>query len=274
MTQLIAVDTPATISATFYAAGADTGADDGTVTVAVMRADGSAVTGVGAVTSAGDGVYTVTLPAQADLDVLTATWTGATTKVRTTHEIVGRQLVELAEIRAQTNLSSASYTNTMLEDARAWFLDTVDDFCGFSPIPRYAYETASGDGTSTVRITNRAYVRAIRSVAVDGEEVGDLTGWDLDNGLLSGTTFPYGRNNVTVGYEYGLDHPPADLKRAALTAIRYRLLTDVNSQLPDRAMSISNEYGNIQMAQPNRKGPTGIPEVDAVLMRYRLVTVG
>lgn len=278
-TQLIALDTPAIISATFYPAGDDDPATDGTVTVAVTNAAGSAVAGVGAVSGSG-GTYQATLPAQTDLDVLTATWTGATSKVRTVHEIVGAQLVELAEIRAQTNLSNATtYPAAMLEKARAWFVDLVDDYCCFSPIPRYAYETVSGNGQSAIRlVTNRAYVRTIRSVTIDGTAVADLSKWNLDEGILdrrlAGGSFTVGRRNVTVGYEHGLDGPPADLRRVALTAIRYRILTDVNSQMPDRALSMQNDYGNIQYAQPGENYPVGIPEVDATLTRLRLVKIG
>jgi hypothetical protein len=212
LAQLIALDTPATISATFYPSGSDTGTNDGTVTVAVTRADGTAVAGVGAVSAGASGVYTATLPAQTSLDVLTATWSGATSKVRTTHEIVGRQLVELAEIRAQTNLAAGgTYTNARLDEARAWFVDLVDDYCGFSPIPRYAYEVVNGTGMTTVRLTNRAYIRTIRSVTIDGTAVADVTKWDLENGILdasqAGAYFTLGRNNVKVGYEYGPGQP-------------------------------------------------------------------
>lgn len=282
MRQLITVDTSATIAATFYPAGtgsgADAGANDGTVTVAVTRADGTTVAGVGAVSVGAAGLYTATLPAQTALDVLTATWTGATSKVRTTHEIVGRQLVELAEIRGQTNLNNpTAYPNVVLDDARAWFVDLVVDYCGFSPIPRYAYETVSGTGRSVVQLTNRPYIRTLRSVSIDGTAESDLTRWALDEGILdrrlAGGTFNVGIRNVAVGYEHGLDSPQADLRRAALTAIRFRVLTDTNNQIPDRALSMTNEYGNIQMAQPGESYPVGIPEVDAILTRRRLVSV-
>jgi hypothetical protein len=274
--QLIAVDTPATLRAVFYPAGSDTGADDDPVTVAVVNSNGDAVAGVGATVSPGDGVYTATLPAQENLDILTATWTGATTKVRTTHEIVGRQIVELAEIRALPNMANTgTYPNAMLEDARAWFTDLVEDYCGFSPIPRFARETVNGTGRPTVDLATRSYVRAIRSITVDGVAVADVADWFLSEGVLIGPeTLAVGVGNVAVAYEHGLDGPPADLRRAALTAIRYRILTDVNSQMPDRALSLSNEFGNVQMAQAGRRTPVGIPEVDSVLSRMRLVSVG
>lgn len=277
MRQLITVDTPATLTATFYPAGSTTGTDDDPVTVAVTAADGTVVAGVGAVASPGNGVYTATLPAQTELDVLTATWSGAASKVRTRHEIVGAQLVELAEIRAQHNLDSAvKYPTATLDDARAWFLDIVTDHCGFSPIPRYVRETVDGTGTGQVRLTSRAYIRTIRSVSIDDVDVADLAGWELDTGILyrKDGIFAAGRRNVIVAYEHGLDEPSADLRRAALTAIRYRVLTDASQQLPDRATALQTETGTIQYSQPDEDNPTGLRDVDAILNRLRLVTVG
>lgn len=276
--QQITVDTPAILRAVFYPAGSETGTDDDPVTVAVTRADGTAVSGVGAVASPGNGVYTATLPAQTTLDVLTATWTGATSKVRTTHEIVGANLVELAEIRAQTNLSStSSYPTALLEEARAWFVDLVSDFCCFSPVPRFAQETVDGNGGSRLGLTTRPYIRRLRYATIDGAAVDTavLAKWGLADGILdaAGTSFPAGRSNVTVAYEYGLDRPDADLRRAALTAIRNRILTDTNQQLPDRVISQTNDFGSVQYTQASGNYPTGIPDVDSTLIRERLVTV-
>ena len=269
---MIPVDTPATIDATFYPAGDDTGANDGTVTVAVTRADGTTVDGIGAVSVGTEGRYTATLPAQEQMDILTATWTGNTAKVRTIHEIVGANLVELAEIRAQTNLTSDSiHPTALLDDARSWFLDLVDDYCGFSPVPRFTQETVDGTGYSRVVIPNKAYVRTIRYITVDGVAVDDLAAWDLDEGILCGpATLTKGRRNIVIGYEHGLDQAPADLRRAALTAIRARVLADTSKQLPDRVLSQTNEFGAVQYAQASKRYPTGLPEVDAVLARYRL----
>lgn len=278
MVQRILRDTPATLSATFYPAGSENGTNDGTVTVAVTRADGTVVAGVGAVSAGTAGAYTAALPAQTDLDLLSAVWSGATSKVRTYHEIVGGYIVELADIRAQSNITGqAKFTTTLLEDARAWFTDLFTDYCGFSPVPRFAHELINGSGTNRlVLTTNKAYIRTVRYAAIGGTAIStdDLAKWDVDEGVidgrLAGTVFTAGEHNIEIGYEHGLDTPPADLRRAALTAIRARLLGDLNSQMPDRAISMSNEFGNIQYAQPSQRFPTGYPDVDAVLRRLRL----
>lgn len=278
--QQIVVDTPATLSAVFYPTGSDTAAADGTVTVAVTRADGTTVTGVGAVTGSG-GTYQATLPAQTSLDLLTATWDGDTQKVRTTHEIIGVPIVELAEIRATLNIGDTSkFPNARLAEARAWFTDLATDALNYSPIPRFAHETLDGTGLSTIDLMgSHAYLRQLRWATVDGETVDpeDLAEWGFTDSRIdrspAGGVFTSGHRNIQIAYEHGLDRPSAELRQLALMAIRFRLLTNQAGQIPDRALSITNEYGNVQMAQPSRNRPTGIPDVDAGLMRLRLPAI-
>jgi hypothetical protein len=76
--------------------------------------------------------------------------------------------------------------------------------------------------------------------------------------------------NVRIGYEYGLDRPPEDLKKASVQAIRAQLNTFA-SGIPDRATSLQPfDGGNIVLATPGL-GPwiTGIPAVDEALKRYK-----
>jgi hypothetical protein len=47
----------------------------------------------------------------------------------------------------------------------------------------------------------------------------------------------------------------------------------VTSDIPDRAFSIVTEGAQIFISQPNSDKPTGVPEVDAILVRKRAVRV-
>ena len=59
------------------------------------------------------------------------------------------------------------------------------------------------------------------------------------------------------------------MKDAALQATRYRLLsTRARSGVSDRAMSITNEMGNIRLSTAGKDGAFGIPEADEVVARY------
>jgi hypothetical protein len=87
---------------------------------------------------------------------------------------------------------------------------------------------------------------------------------------------------TTIWYVYGLSVVPADLKRAALARIRYRLNLE-RSGIPDRALTMTvADGGTFEMAPPARQqanqaghmSGTGMPEVDAVLARYSMRATG
>jgi hypothetical protein len=80
--------------------------------------------------------------------------------------------------------------------------------------------------------------------------------------------FPRGMKNVQVEYIAGQNYMPADLWEVLGYYIRYLVLHS-NSRIPDRSTSMTNEFGTFRIGQANAwENPTGISEVDAVLMRY------
>lgn len=280
MTQILA-DTPAELSVSFY--DGETVVDPGTVTVTITRADGTVLVTDAATDGSGANPRTYDLAAQSDLDLLTAVWSGDDGRKRTTFvEIVGAFIVELADIRAGLNLTDqGKYPTYMLENAREWFTDLVTDFCGFSPVPRLAHAVIDGTGTTRARLTrSHTYVRRLRYATIDGVAVDadTLAAWELSEGFLDtgfiGSLLTSGRGTVALGYEHGLDAAPADMQRAALTATRWRILTDKNQGIPDRVVSMTNDVGGtVQYARANKRYPTGIDDVDATLVRYRMVSV-
>jgi len=273
MIQKILVATPATIRAVFYVG--ETPTDVGAVTVTVTRADGTAVAGVGAVSSPSPGVYEASLPDQDDLNLLTATWDSASRTVTTLHEIVGGFYAELAEIRALDALSNtAKYPTAKLEMARAQAEDRFQDATGVSWVPRFQRDVLDGANTTTLRLT-RIRPRTVLSTTINGTAVADLTTLRVyEHGLIEragGVTFPReasgGGRNVVVEYVHGFDQPPEDLRQAFLTYVRY-LLLDSNSRIPDRASVMSTDLGTFQLTTAGFNRPTGLPDVDAVLMNH------
>src|SRR4051812_36484040 len=85
-------NTAATTSVTFYN-GSSAVEADGAVSVIAKRADGSTLFSTNATNDPAVGVYTVVIPAQANLNYLTLTWTGSFTgtpvSIVTEVEIVG-----------------------------------------------------------------------------------------------------------------------------------------------------------------------------------------
>lgn len=265
---------PATLTAAFYDGG-EALVDPGTVTVTVTRSDGTAVVTGAATTGTGAAVRTYLLPAQTRLDHLTATWTASSGRTGTTrHEIVGGFYAELAEIRALDAVTSeAKYPTALLEVARRQAEDRFEQATGAAWVRRHARDTLSGNSAARMVLPRRP-PRSLIGVTIAGVVSADLTLFRLyDEGVIertAGATWPKdtfgGGGNVVVEYVHGYDAPPADLKQAFLTYVRY-LLLDTRSRIPDRATAMSTEFGTFQLASSTSRA-TLIPEVDAILADY------
>jgi len=279
----ILAGSPATLTVTFYDGG-ETAVDPGTVTVTILRADGTAVTTAAATSGSGAAARTYALAAQTRLDHLTAVWTGSIggRSVTTRHEVVGGFFADLAEIRTLDALSNTSkYPAATLERARWQAEEKFEDATGVAWVPRHDRYTANGDNTTTLML-RWPRPRSLIAVTVDGTAATDLTLFQLyDSGIIerdSGVRFPRGwtnAGNVVVEYTHGYDRPPEDLRWAFLQYVRY-LILDTTSRIPDRASSYSTEFGTFQLVTAGFNRPTGLPEIDAVLNEHshRVAGVG
>ena len=283
----ILVGTRAPISATFYSG--ETATDSTTaVTVEVLREDGTVLVPAGTATvdsQSGDGKYEYVLtPAHTGVvDILRARWSatinGLAQTLTTYHEIVGGFYFTLPELRRQPGLSdSTRFSLNDLAEARFWITDVIDRVCTVPFVPRYDRIVLDGSGLSSLMLP-KPYVQQILGVSVGGTaySTADVTALVIyPEGIIKRPSgvFTAGDRNVSIRYSHGYRHgdgeaPPFDLRAAALRAARTYLLGIKNSDLFDRATSITNEFGNIALALPGENRPTGIPEVDAVILGWR-----
>lgn len=183
-----------------------------------------------------------------------------------------------AELRALPDLVGAEtrFPDERLVEAHDWIVAIIERECGTSFIETTVTdERVTGSGVNGLALAN-PYVRTVTSVTVDDTAYTEpeVEAIVLEAGFLyldNYSTWPTTtRGNVTVSYTYGYSTtPPADLKQAALRAARNWLLTmDTWSGADTRATSISNEFGNMQLSVPGEGRPTGIPDVDAVIMGW------
>lgn len=295
MTAQVATGTLPTIEATFTDADELPADLDAPPTVTVVADDGTARVTAAATTNAdGLGRYTYVLPASATVrpDLLHCTWQGtrggSAVQVATQAEVVGAQLFPLAQLRQMPNLGDAqTYPVERLAVARAWVDDRLRRHLGTSVTPRWrkAVGTAATmaqelpEGGEALVVADR-YAHTLQAVHFDGVALsgGALAQLVLRRpGLLTTVTgvdtwpAPDDWTTVVVRYVAGaFDQCPTDLQEACLTAARARLLRrDGASGIPGNATSMTNEFGNIRLAQPSEDEPTGIPEVDSVWNAYR-----
>jgi hypothetical protein len=280
---------PATLTHVFEVGETATDAT-GNVSVAVTDATGASVQS-GNATHGTTGVYTFGLNGQAALSWLDVAWSGtvaAAAVVQTDRvEVVGGFFFTLREGRdSDASLADRDkYPTTDLEAARLEVEEECETICDRAFVPRYLRVTLDGTGQSDLVLKHPepdrsvAHVRTIRSVQMApraDETFVSFTAAELaalqvaDDATLrrlDGKTFTEGFGNVVVELEYGLDGPPAELVRAALTRFRSRLNLNKTS-IPDRASSFTaGDGGTFRLDMPGAY-KTGLPAVDAVYARY------
>lgn len=286
-----------TLSHTFLVDEAPTDSST-TVTYAVVDAVGvSVASGNATLGGVGSGTYSFVLPAQAALKALTVTWSatiaGSATTQTTYAEIVGGFFFSQKQGRdSDASLAdTAVYPVADLVAARLEVESECETICDRAFVPRYERVVLDGTGTDQILLRHSdptrsvAEVRTVRSVKMaatpdatfvsfSAAELAALT-VSADGTLVrtGGDWFTEGRANVVVEYEYGLDRPPPDLVRAALTRLRTQI--NVNkSGIPDRASSYTaNEGGTFRLDMPGAF-KTGIPGVDAAYARYSRRSTG
>jgi hypothetical protein len=264
--------TPATISNSWYEDGVI--ADPGVVTVDIARADGTALVTDGATSGTGAAARTYNLTAATHtnlLDTLTVTWESTTKGTVTAYvEVVGGFLFSVADARAVSPLqNTTTYPTAKIVAVRTLVEEAIEDACGVAFVPRYTRETLSGVGEADLPL-NRARLRSIRSVSIDGET---LASADLaEVGIHSARYINYpnhwdqGYSNVIVGYEHGFDFPPARISRAAILLAKRWL---VEGPIDDRATSLITEDGTFALTTPGLRGALfDLPEVNAAIEEY------
>jgi hypothetical protein len=268
----ILVNTAATLSVDFSA-----GAADGSVTVTVTRDDGTVLVNAATAVHGAAGSYSYALAPVSEIDQLTIRWAGSwggvAQSVTTYAEVVGGLLFTLAELRDFGDgklASSSEYPDSLLIAKRADVTGLFEQVCAVSFIPRYAKDTLEGRNRRVLRLAHRRPNRLL-TVTVNGTALSSNERAQLDlypDGRIDHPAYwpaNLPRRNVVVAYEHGYKIAPARIKTAALTLARYEL---ISTDLSDRTVSLSTDLGAVRLSVPGEKYPTGIPVVDAALIRF------
>ena len=269
------------LEVTFYSAETPTNVSTGSMTIGIVDEEGRVVTPAGtSTTTSSTGVYQYALQAQTDLKRLTATWSGTfgtAMEFTTQHEVVGGFYATPIEVRNMDSISgeSSTFPTADLVQAVTWAEAVIDDYCGTSFVYRYERDVLNGTGTDTIKLS-RMFPRKIIAASIDGVA---LSSSDINNIALHDSgiivreddiwEFTTPGKKVVVEYEAGYDKtPPPDIAWATRTLARYHLIEQV-SRIPERALSISSEFGNIALSQPSMSKPTPLPDVNVILNRHR-----
>lgn len=302
MSQLLAGTGPYALTKVWYVDG--TATDVGNVTIGIVDGNGDTVVAAAtATTNNADGTYSYSLADQANPDILTITWTRASTGADLVDrvELVGNWLFTENQARtfsAKADATSAliplasatEYPDDTIADERARLTDDLEYWTGRAWIPRYARLELAGNNSSVLDLaygncqTSDGYqihrpgrladIGVILSATISDTDVAANVRVDsrrraliLTNGstwTASTTNDPY---NVVVEYVYGLPYLVDGVDRIALKELVNRL---VPSAWPDRVISADTEYGTTRFIQPG--GPmqnvSQLPEVNDWVNRH------
>jgi hypothetical protein len=226
------------------------------------------------------GRYTVDLPPQPTVNLLSVTWAGAFGGVdqALTYdvEVVGEVLFTVSELRNfgdRALADEATYPDEDLISTRSRITEDFAKYCGVSFVPRYGLATLDGSGRNTAWLPN------IRTTAVLH---GSANGTPLSEGELADVfVYPTGKiekigrwncgnRNLVIGYQHGYEEPPAAISRAGLILARYEM---VRTDVAERMVTFANELGTIRLSVPGPGQHTGIPIVDETLVTYSARTL-
>lgn len=193
----------------------------------------------------------------------------------------------LADVRATEGLNDeTAFPDATVEEAISYAEELIDRYTGCSWVLKAFSVTLTGNGQRAIRLVDDEgrpvlFPKTITAATEDGVAVSDTSGWALyPEGLVirddaSFATSSVGRNVVIEGTAGFSTTAPEDIQWCARTLAR-QFAIDLVSRIPDRAMSIQNDFGTVPLAQasnhPDR--PTSLPEVNARLSRRRHVPDG
>jgi len=249
---------------------ADAGAGNGTATVkdsAGVAIAGSPFTA----THNGTGTYDVSLPTTLTIqDTYLVTWTMPNATLRATEfEMVGTFLFTQADLRATDAVltDQTTYPDALLIEARENAEQRFEEAARVSFTQRG--ERFYLDGTGTVDVTvPRAELHALIACTANGVTVAPTDVKVYRHGTLRRINgWPTLPQSVMVLVEHGYRTVPSPVRRAGLLYARSVLLRSALEQ-SDRATAVFTDIGGYRLSLAGRDGPTGLPEVDAVLAQF------
>lgn len=271
----------ATLSHQFYDADGDADDPEGTVTVAVTRSDGSAVS-VGAVSGTTTAPRTVTVGVAelTEVDRLTAIWSLDGEPVATdVVDVVGGTVGTVTAITAsETSISGESAD--VVKRARKAAEDRFTSAVGRSPFERLHVQRFDGTGLSRLSAHfpdlvsvkwAKIWTSAATSTSLTTGELAAIHAPDTMSRFerLDGNVWPVGRQNIEIAYVFGLRWIPADLRDAFYAAVREEVVK-FNRSTPGQSTTFTSVDGvSFGVARPGQRGAIyGVDEIDAVFRAY------
>lgn len=265
---------------------------DSLPSITVLAGDGTTIFGPTTATMEETGIYYVTLPAQTQYDLLTATCTATVASETFTLSqpvrLVARRIAPLSRLRlypsmatldAYTFMTIVDQTEDLMANALNFSpvltgersLVRVNDFVARLYFPKIYFPQALYSMTFNDVVQDSAFLsnQTMRGHALENKHAYYGQPYDPVMGVYGGGYTP-GVWNAWVSY--GLPECPNDIVMAVAKLANHVAKGEAGqAQYPDRAVRVMTEASEIFLSSPDGdKRVTGLPEVDAVIIRYRL----
>lgn len=248
---------------------------DDTPTVTVTDGAGDPIAGVSDVTEEATGVYKATIGPRSQLDILGVAWSvsvdGYLRTVRDEVVVVGDRVAQLWRLRQTPQLANLSgeALRRVADEVDGWFTSALH----FPPVPepmRARFRSFGGPRLIVpgVLFPIEVYSASQGSTALTSDELAmlrfkfgyidwsDQRSWALDE-----TTLWLSHGDDTAVSE--------DLRRAAVSLAIYAA-REIDNKIPERATRVVTQGADINLGLPDPDHPTGLPDVDAAILRHRV----
>jgi hypothetical protein len=182
----------------------------------------------------------------------------------------------LAELRALPDMAdTTTYSDALLTQGLAYAVELVEGYCGakFAPGPFSGAATNWGPYAASLRVLDVVGVQSITAATDHKGAAIDVTSWtvDYDRQLVWSPVPVYDTDIRVSGTACATPSGVPQQINWAIRTIATQYAKDLWSRIPDRALSIANDFGMTPLAQAGGNSrPTNLPDVNAVLVRYRL----
>lgn len=273
----------------------DTGnlvAPDSLPSITVSSGDGTVIFGPTVAALETTGIYYVTLPAQTQYDLLTATCTATVASETFTLSqpvrLIARRIAPLSRLRlypsmatldAYTFMTIVDQTEDLMTGALNYSpvftgersLVRVNDFIARLYFPKIYFPQNLYAITFNDVVQDSTYLsnQTMRGHAMENKHAYYGQPYDPVMGVYGGGYTP-GVYNAWVSH--GLPECPNDIVMATAKLANHIAKGEAGqAQYPDRAVRVMTEVSEIFLSSPDgNTRVTGLPEVDAVIIRYRL----
>lgn len=249
------------------------------LSVTVVHAPSAVTVTAGTVTTITTGEYGsfITGADAGAIGILTATWnitddSGNTHVFTANQDVVSDHLYTLEQARqfGPAKMTSSKVSDEKMTRARFHVTRFFEDYANVSFVQRYEEFILSGDGSNwlnvPVNLLASCSTVSIGTTAFTAGQLASVTAYDYGRLYYSGG-WDKGYNNIQVGVVHGYSETPPEIRHAALRMTQFALSQGAST---DRAIVLTDETGTYRLAVPNMTDrPTGLPEVDMALNKYR-----